>query len=139
MVIVAILASIAVPAYNSYIRKARRTEAKSALLDMASLEERFFTTNNTYTQAPSDLGYAAGTVVPFPVGSSYYNITALTAAAPVAPANSSSAGTPATYTITATAINSQANDTACATFTITSTGQQSATGTGANPSVDCWK
>ena len=57
MVIVSILAALAIPSYSAYVRKSRRTDAKNALLDMASLEERFFTTNNTYSSTPSDLGY----------------------------------------------------------------------------------
>ena len=63
MVIAAILAAIAIPAYSNYVRKAHRTEAKSAVLDIASLEERWFSTNNSYTDVPSNLGYtgAAGT------------------------------------------------------------------------------
>src|SRR5271155_5243504 len=68
MVIVAILASIAIPAYNSYILKSHRTEAKTALLDMASLEERYFTTQNVYSTAATDLGYSGWPAV---VGSGY--------------------------------------------------------------------
>jgi type IV pilus assembly protein PilE len=136
MVIVGILTAIAVPAYSSYVLKSHRTDAKSALLDMASLEERFFSTNNTYSSTPSDLGYPGP--VPFPVGSGYYNITTLAVLGAVAPSGLTN-GTPATYTITATAIGNQLNDTACATFTITSAGVQSATGTDPNASVDCWQ
>jgi type IV pilus assembly protein PilE len=139
MVIVSILAAIAIPSYSRYILKSRRTEAKSALLDLASLEERYFSTNNTYTTAPSNLGYPAGTAVSFPVGSSYYSITAINVINAVAPINATSAGTPASYTITAVPINSQVNDTTCTSFTISSSGQQSATGNDPNPSVDCWK
>lgn len=135
MVIAAILAAIAIPSYSSYILKSRRTEAKSALLNMAALEERFFSTNNTYSALPSDLGYAVGTTLPFPVGNRYYNITALTVVAAVAPANTASVGTPSTYTITATPIGTQVNDAACATFTINSAGQQSSTG----PGTTCWQ
>ena len=139
MVIAAILAAIAIPSYSSYIQKSRRTDAKSALLNLASLEERYFSTTNTYTTAPANLGYAAGTVTPFPVSNGYYNITAINVIAAVAPANATSVGTPASYTITATAIGTQANDAACTTFMISSSGQQTATGTDPNPNVDCWK
>ena len=139
MVIASILAAIAIPSYSSYILKSRRTDAKSALLNLASLEERYFSTTNTYTGAPANLGYPAGTAVPFPVSNGYYNITAINLIPAAPPANATSAGTPATYTITATAIGTQANDAACATFTISSAGQQTATGTDPNPNVDCWK
>lgn len=140
MVIAAILASIAIPSYSAYIRKSHRTDAKSALLGMAALEERFFSTNNTYSATPSDLGYAAGTTVPFAVGlNNDYNITTLGVNAAVAPVNTTSVGTPATYTIIATAVGAQAADTACATLQITSGGVQTATGTDPNASVDCWQ
>lgn len=136
MVIAAILAAIAIPSYSAYLQRSRRTEARTALLDMAALEERFFSTNNTYSQTPSDLGYATGTTTPFPVGSGYYNITTLTATAAVAPTGPTTMGTPATYQITATAIGVQAADAACTTLTINSAGTQSSTGTGTP--YTCW-
>ena len=40
MVVAAILVAIAIPGYTSYMRKARRTDAKAALLGLAALEER---------------------------------------------------------------------------------------------------
>jgi len=136
MVIVAIIAAIAIPSYSSYVLKSHRTDAKTALLDMASMEERYFSTNNSYTQTPTALGYTAG-VVPFPVGSGYYNITSITAVAATPPAGVN-AGTPASYSITATAIGPQASD-SCSTFTINSAGQQTATGSDPNPNTDCWQ
>ncbi len=58
MVIVAIMASIAIPSYNSYVLKSHRTEAKTALLDLASMEERYFSTQNVYSLLTTDLGYS---------------------------------------------------------------------------------
>ena len=140
MVIASILAAIAIPSYSAYIQKSRRTEAKSALLNLASLEERYFSTNNTYTNQGANLGYPAGTGSSFPVGS-YYSITSIVANAAVAPVSSTSVGTPATYTITAAPVagTTQANDLACASFTISSNGQRTATGTDPNASTDCWQ
>jgi type IV pilus assembly protein PilE len=131
MVIVAILASIAIPSYSTYILKSHRTEARTALLDIASLEERYFSANNIYTKTPSDLGYTGAAGTAFNVGSNYYNIL-VNKTDPQAPTALLPAGTPATYTMTATAINSQAKDTSCATFTLDSTGKQTAT------SANCW-
>jgi type IV pilus assembly protein PilE len=139
MVIVGTLAAIAIPSYSAYVLKSHRTEAKAALLDAASLEERFFSTSNFYSGNPSDLGYGAATLIPFAVGHSYYQISAITPGAAIAPGPGNPTGTPATFLITAQAIGQQANDTACATFSINSTGQQTATGTDANASVDCWQ
>jgi len=135
MVIASILAAIAIPSYNSYIMKSRRTEAKSTLLNLASLEERFYSTNNTYSTLPTDLGYPATATVPFPVGSGYYNISAIAVTAAVAPVNAASAGTPATYSITALAVGSQARDSGCTSFTISSGGVQTSAGT----STTCWQ
>jgi type IV pilus assembly protein PilE len=139
MVILATLAAIAIPAYSSYVLKSHRTEAKSALLDLASLEERFFSTNNTYSNLPTDLGYSGPANTAFPVGSGWYQITNLQVFPAVPPSPTSPGGTPATYTITATAVNQQTSDTNCLTFSINSAGQQTATGGDSNASIDCWQ
>ena len=144
MVIAAILASLAIPAYSSYVRKSRRTEAKTALLDMASLEERFFSTQNSYTSTPADLGFgtaATPLTTPFAIGSGYYNITAITPTAATAPAPPTTpAGTPASFVITATAINDQLKDTQCRTFTVSSNGTQtSQDSSGTDTTATCWK
>src|SRR3569833_3370251 len=57
MVIVAILMAVAIPSYRAQTQKSRRTEAKTALLDLASREEHFNSTNSAYSSTPSDLGY----------------------------------------------------------------------------------
>src|SRR5256885_11930943 len=112
MVVVAIatiLFSIAIPSYMTYIRQSRRTEAKTAVLDLAGREERFLSTNPTaYTDVPANLGYT-GFGAGNPVGSGYYYLTvcspATVACAPNPPAAPS-------YSIMATpvAAQSQAND-----------------------------
>jgi type IV pilus assembly protein PilE len=141
VVIVAILASIAIPAYNAQIRKSRRTEAKTALLDLAGREERYFNANtgtNAYTNAPALLGYAATmpAMLNYPVGSGYYTVTVTPAAA--APA--ATPPSPAGFVIVATPVGDQANDLQCQSFTVTSTGAQTASSpTDANASTDCWK
>jgi type IV pilus assembly protein PilE len=133
MVIAAILAAIAIPSYSTYVLKSHRTEAKTALLDIASLEERYFSANNTYTKTPSDLGYTGSVDTAFNVGSGYYNVLVATTAA-TAPTTAIPGGTPATYNLTATAISpQQQKDTSCASFTLDSTGTQGAT------SANCWK
>ncbi len=56
--IVAILGTVAISGYINSVRKSRRTEARTALLDLASREERFMSTNSAYSNTPSDLGYS---------------------------------------------------------------------------------
>jgi len=127
IVIGAILAMIAIPSYNNQIRKSRRTEARNAVLDAAAREERFYSTNNKYSQAAADLGYAA---LPQVVGGGYYQVDAK--CTPAAPACTG-------FTITAAPQGTQVKDTACATFQVDQTGKQSVTGTtAADATAPCW-
>jgi type IV pilus assembly protein PilE len=131
VVIAAILISVAIPGYNIQVRKSRRTEAKTALLDLAAREERFYNMSNPpgYSTLPSDLGYNATTnSFPMNVGSGYYQVNiVLTAAAPPLPAS---------YTITAVPITAdQIKDTQCQNFTLTSSGQQTSTPN----TTACWQ
>jgi type IV pilus assembly protein PilE len=123
IVIGAILMSIAIPSWQTQIRKSRRTDAKNAILDMAGREERYLSTTNSYSALPSDLGYAAGTAWPQVIGSGYYQISI--PAATVVPAAAGPPATPASYIIVVDAINTQTKDTQCAHFMLTQTGQQS--------------
>jgi len=141
MVILATLAAIAIPSYNQYVLKAHRTEAKTALMDAASLEERFFSTSNLYTNNPMQLGYGVA-ATPVTVGTGYYIISNITVTLPVAPAGASPGGTPATYLITAVPNpgSMQVNDTQCAVFTINSAGQQTALNSGGTDNTaNCWQ
>jgi type IV pilus assembly protein PilE len=133
VIIASVLISIAIPTYISSVRKSRRTEAKTALLDLAGREERFYNTSNTYSNTPSDLGYGAG-AAPFSmiVGNGYYLVTiAFTAFIPGPPSVA------ATYTITATPVvgSDQAKDAQCTQFQLTNTGLLSST---PNTTV-CWQ
>ncbi|RLP52684.1 MAG: type IV pilin protein [Ketobacter sp.] len=49
--IVAILAAVGYPAYDSSVKKTRRTDAKGALMGLAQAMERYHTANNTYVGA----------------------------------------------------------------------------------------
>ena len=142
MVIVATLAAIAIPSYSSYVLKSHRTEVKSALMDAASLEERYFSTANLYTGNPQQLGYGV-TTMNFPVGSgSYYLIQNINVGAPLPPSAAVPGGTPANFLITAVPnpATMQINDTSCWTWTISSTGQQTAlTQGGTDNTASCWQ
>jgi type IV pilus assembly protein PilE len=46
--IIGILAAIAMPSYEFAVRKARRAEARTALMQLMQLEERYFSVRNTY-------------------------------------------------------------------------------------------
>jgi len=139
VVIVTILLSIAVPSYMQQVRQSRRTEAKTAILDLAGREESYMATNGTgYTAAGASLGYAGGFGVPF--GSGYYQLWVCSPASSNCTAGLGMPNPPAapSYTIVATPVagTSQVNDTQCTAFAVDSTGQQWATGTGG--SAYCW-
>lgn len=111
--IVSILAAIAYPSYRNQLLRSHRTEAKSALLQIQVAQEKWFLQNNAYTNSLTNLSSTATTT------NGYYTIGV-------------TVGSPATtYTATATAAGSQANDTACATFTINQTGSRT-------PTSGCW-
>lgn len=46
--VVAILVAVAVPSYSEAVRKGKRGQAKSDLVEVAQIAERFRTINNTY-------------------------------------------------------------------------------------------
>jgi type IV pilus assembly protein PilE len=87
--IVAILAMVALPAYNQYILRANITEAASGLSDMRVKLEQYFQDQRTYAGA-----CANGTVAPLPAGKNFTFTCALAAT---------------TYTVTATGSNSMAS------------------------------
>lgn len=58
VVIIGILAAIAYPNYRQYAARAKRNEAKAELLKIATLQERFYLQNNSYTTDMTNLGFA---------------------------------------------------------------------------------
>ena len=138
VVIATILLSIAVPSYMGQMRQSRRTQAKTAVLDLAGREERYLSTNGAiYSTTPSDLGYAGA----FPVLVGPDNYYTLTVCSPASAAGCDPNPNPPagpSYYITATPVagSSQAADTQCTSFSVDSTGQQFSTGTLTSP--QCW-
>jgi len=131
IVIAAVLLAIAIPSYQTSILKSRRTDARTALL-----EERYLSINNVYTNSPANLGYvgsSSSTNFPITIGSGYYQLNLPTTSLAVGAA-------PPSFTLTATPQGNQANDTSCATFTLTSTGAQSSVDSGgADSTATCWQ
>jgi type IV pilus assembly protein PilE len=128
VVIVGILAAVALPAYGTYVKKGRRVDAKTALLDLAAREEKYFAVNNIYTTSLSDLG----------ITSAYVNGTAATAyyTLSIAPVYATGTTTPIIgfqATATATSVGNQSADT-CKNFVLDYLGTQTVTGT----ATGCW-
>lgn len=121
MAIVAILATIAVPAYTDSVRKGKRGQAKTDLAQVAQMMERCYTAANTYVGCvPGNVLPAALAVSPSQ-GTPAYNL-ALSAVART------------TYTVTATKTGGQVSD-SCGNLSLTHTGAKAVSaGTVAN----CW-
>lgn len=117
--VVGILAAVAYPSYQSYVKKSRRSDAKTALMNAAQALERYYTENNN-----SYSGAAVGTVFSASSTQGYYTLS-----------YASGSPTASSYTIQATPSGSQATD-ACGTFTLDNVGTKGVTGSlGAS---SCW-
>jgi type IV pilus assembly protein PilE len=119
VVIIGILAAIAYPSYRQYVAKAKRNEAKAALLQIATLQERFYLQNNTYTTDMTNVGFAAA-------GCNMSDTGTYQICVPNADAN--------TFDATATyQIPGDIEDGKCGLFTIDGRGAK-----GSLPETDCW-
>jgi type IV pilus assembly protein PilE len=118
VVIIGILTAIAYPSYRQYVAKAKRNEAKSCLLQIATMQERFYLQNNTYTADMIPLGFPVGANFLTSSGSYVCNVTA---------------ASPAAFSATATYQKGDAEVGKCATFSIDGVGSKTST-----PNNDCW-
>jgi type IV pilus assembly protein PilE len=120
VVVVAILASIAIPSYRQYVLRTNRTEAKRTLLNVAAAQEKFYLQNNTYA-GPSALETAppGGLGIGDTTENRHYAVVIGT-------------GDASAFSATATAQGGQTDDSSCASFTINQAGVKTAT------NADCW-
>jgi type IV pilus assembly protein PilE len=131
--IVGILVSLANAGYGYATRKARRSEAKTALLDLAAREQRYYSTQSAYTATPSALGYN-GSAFPVTLDSGNYTLTVSAGAGSLTPTTTAAAS----FIVTATAVGNQAKDTTCATLSVDSLGNQTASNGTTDTSSSCW-
>ena len=130
--IVAILAAVALPSYQSYVMRSKRADAKNALLDLATRQERYFSIYNQYTNDPVLLGYGTGATFPIQVvisGSNNYELSIV--------------GTPTAtaFTARATPKGNQTKDTTCYAYQLTQQGTRSnvnSGGTALTGTTGCW-
>ena len=139
-VIASILLAIAIPTYRHEIQESRRTDAKTALLDLAAREQRYFSVQNAFTTSFVNLGYAtSGNPTSVTVGGGYYSISVSVPAAAPDPQAANIAAPSFSFTATPVAGTSQASDTSCATFEVDSIGYQAAqNSSSSDDSATCW-
>ena len=116
VVIVALLAALSYPNYREYAARAKRNEAKAALLKCATNQERLYLQNQTFTSDLSQLGFASTKT-----DSGTYVITV------------GGADLASNCTCTATYQRDDDEKNKCFTFTIDGSGTK-----GSGPYTDCW-
>jgi type IV pilus assembly protein PilE len=122
---IAILAAVALPSYQSSVRKARRADARSSLATTAQLMERYSTEHGGSGYSTATLSTVPGaTVVAKPSSENgYYALTL-------------SNLTAGTFTLSAVPQGGQAADT-CATYTLDERGVRGVMGT-THTVAECW-
>lgn len=118
--IVGILAAVAMPSYQEYVRQSNRSAAKSVLLENAQLMEQFYTENNQYKK---DIGGNTKTV---PLDKSPKSGTTQYTISIAYPTDHS-------FTLTATPTGTMTGD-KCGKLTLKHNGSQGAEGNVA----ECW-
>lgn len=118
--IIGVLATIAYPSYTDFVKRSNRTEGQRELLHIAGLMEQYFLDQRLYTSDLTALGFSSSTVT---TENGHYSIKATV---------SDDADI---FTLTATAIGSQAADTDCKTMTVSNTGAK----TSSPSSSGCWE
>ena len=122
--IVGILAAIAYPSYQDHIRKARRAEGQSALLELAQFMERYYTLNNSYLDDDGEAPALPFDEAPKDGATKYYDL------------GFSSDPTATSYTLEATPKGTMNGD-LCGSLRISSTGAK--TRTGSADADSCWR
>lgn len=79
--VIAILAAVAIPSYNSHVLKANRRAAQASMMDIANLQQQFLLSNRAY--ADRDQLIASGYSLPSDVASRYdFDVTLGTSGPP---------------------------------------------------------
>lgn len=129
LVIISIIAMIAIPSYRDSVIKAHRTDARSAVLEVAALQEKHYFQFAQYAANIAGLAGCNAGCATSPEGK--YALAISNAAC----------GDGTCFTVTATPVagEGQDDDDTCATFSLTHTGLKSATDSGGgNSTALCW-
>jgi len=126
VVIIGILASIAYPSYQDYVRAGARAEAEGILMENAQFLERNYTLNNCYHRTDTACASASNIALPFTqspkTGTAKYSVTVNAASQ--------------TFTLSAAPTGTY-SDAECGTLTLTQTSTKGENGT--KDVAFCWK
>ncbi len=117
IVVLSILVAVGYPNYQEFTARAKRNEARAALLMLATNQERFYLNNNTFTADMTQLGFSAS---PATTETGYYRVQVTAADA-------------SNFTATATYLQGGSEAGKCSTFTIDGRGNKTS-----SPDPDCW-
>lgn len=117
--IIGILAAIAYPSYDEYVKRGNRAEGQAFLNEVAARQERYFSQNNAYITSVNDISKLGLSKSSSETGK--YTIAL--------------AGGGGGYTLTA---NQQFNDTKCGNLTLTAQGVKGRSGT-EKTVEECWR
>ena len=117
--IIGILAAIAYPSYDEYVKRGNRTEGQAFLSDVAARQERYFSQNNAYITKAADIAKLGLSNANSPTGKYTVGL----------------AGGGGGYTLTA---SNQFNDAKCATLTLNAQGVRGSTGSRSDNN-ECWR
>ena len=117
VVIIGILAALSYPNYREFVARAKRTEARAALLKIATNQEKHYLQNNTFTSDLTDLGFGTD---PYTTDSGTYSVRITAADA-------------SNFTAEADYIPADGEAGKCNLFSIDGRGQKTS-----DPDTDCW-
>ena len=119
VVIIGILTAVAFPNYRNFVIRAKRTEAKAALLKAATNQEKFYLQNQIFSEDLAELGFSD----PFKTESGTYQLSVSE------PASASD------FTVTATYTGTDNESAKCPTFKIDGRGNRTSPD---GDYSDCW-
>lgn len=121
--IVAILAAVALPAYNSYVRRSNRADAQSFLSEVSARQQQFLLDRRSYAVSITGAATANGLGLTVPANvASHYVLTVTT----------DNTAQPPIFTATAAPSGSQTAD-SCGSLRINQSGTKTVSGSGS-----CW-
>ena len=121
--IVGILASVALPSYQEYIRKSRRADSQAFMYEVASRQQHYLVDRRAYATGITETLSSGGLGMAIPATVSvYYTVSLAT----------SNTASPPTFTVTAVPKASQEQE-KCQTISLDHQGARTASGSG-----KCW-